>query len=276
MIESITFKTELGEIITLEEVVILFDSIKSKSEFELISLSLFPKFNQIREEAIQIARNQRNAELSRLLLEIANRKQEIKINMWKALSVIGSNKKIIQNNPERAEDLEQIMYEEEQIISIYESSIKILERKEQRIMNGKYTRMQGIKTGGRKRILRKQLVELKEKLCQISEKHNDCFALLLTNIEELIENSIISEKTKFPKNLSKIATEGYTDKTSIIINNVEHSADTNEETKDFYVYEPNQNNPDDDLIYQLLKQAYYGNQNGTINGLKLNTEVEEI
>ena len=29
MIESITFKTELGEIITLEEVVILFDSIKS-------------------------------------------------------------------------------------------------------------------------------------------------------------------------------------------------------------------------------------------------------
>ena len=276
MIESITFKTELGEIITLEEVVILFDSIKSKSEFELISLSLFPKFNQIREEAIQIARNQRNAELSRLLLEIANRKQEIKINMWKALSVIGSNKKIIQNNPERAEDLEQIMYEEEQIISIYESSIKILERKEQRIMNGKYTRMQGIKTGGRKRILRKQLVELKEKLCQISEKHNDCFALLLTNIEELIENSIISEKTKFPKNLSKIATEGYTDKTSIIINNVEHSADTNEETKDFYVYEPNQNNPDDDLIYQLLKQAYYGNQNGTINALKLNTEVEEI
>ena len=102
MIESITFKTELGEIKTLEEVVILFDSIKSKSEFELISLSLFPKFNQIREEAIQIARNQRNAELSRLLLEIANRKQEIKINMWKALSVIGSNKKIIQNNPELA------------------------------------------------------------------------------------------------------------------------------------------------------------------------------
>ena len=151
LIESITFKTELGEIITLEEVVILFDSIKSKSEFELISLSLFPKFNQIREEAIQIARNQRNAELSRLLLEIANRKQEIKINMWKALSVIGTNKKIIQNNPERAEDLEQIMYEEEQIIGIYESSIKILERKEQRIMNGKYTRMQGIKTGGRKR-----------------------------------------------------------------------------------------------------------------------------
>lgn len=276
MIESITFKTELGEIITLEEVAVLFDSIKCKSEFELISLSLFPKFNEIREEVLQKATIQRNAELSRLLLEIANRKQEIKINMWKALSVIGANKKIIQSNPERADDLEQIMYEEEQIIGIYESSIKTLERKEQKIMNGKYTRVQGIKASGRKRVLKKQLIELKEKLYQISEKHNDCFKDTLIKIEELLEESIISEKTKFPKNISRIATEGYTDKTSIIINDVDDNEENNTQTKDFYIYEPNQDDPDDDLIYQLLKQAHYGNQNGTINGLKLNTEVEEI
>ena len=124
MLKTITFKTELGELLTLEEVAVLFDSIKSKSQVEMVSLSIFPKFNQLRDNILKKATNQRNAELSQLLMQIANRKQEIKINMWKTLSLIGNNKKVIQNNPERAEELEQIVYEEEQIIKTYENSIK--------------------------------------------------------------------------------------------------------------------------------------------------------
>ena len=96
MLNTITFKTELSDIMTLEEVVVLLDSVKSKSELEMISLSILPKFNQFRGNIINSAMSQRNAELSQLLMKIAERKQEIKINMWKVLSEIGSNKKKIQ------------------------------------------------------------------------------------------------------------------------------------------------------------------------------------
>ena len=99
MLETITFKTELSDLLTLEEVVVLFDTIKKKSEIEMVSLSIFPKFNILRENIIKKATGQRNAELSKLLMEIANRKQEVKINMWKALSAIGANKKKIEYNP---------------------------------------------------------------------------------------------------------------------------------------------------------------------------------
>ena len=75
MLDSITFKTDISEILTLEEVAVLFDSIKKKSEFELISLSIFPKFNQLREGILLKATGQRNAELSKLLIKIAERKQ---------------------------------------------------------------------------------------------------------------------------------------------------------------------------------------------------------
>ena len=151
MLDTITFKTELGDILTLEEVVILFDSIKNKSHVEMVSLSMFPKFNKLREEIIKKAVGQRNAELSQLLMQIASRKQEIKINMWKTLSDINTNKKQIESNPEYADDLEQIIYEEEQIIKTYENSINTLERKEKKIMNGKYSRLDKIKSSGRKR-----------------------------------------------------------------------------------------------------------------------------
>ena len=118
MLKTITFKTELSDILTLEEVVILFDSIKNKSQVEMVSLSMFPKFNKLREDIIKKAVGQRNAELSELLMQIASRKQEIKANIWKTLSDINSNKKRIEQNPAYAEELEQIIYEEEQIIKI--------------------------------------------------------------------------------------------------------------------------------------------------------------
>lgn len=282
MLETITFKTELSDLLTLEEVVVLFDTIKKKSEIEMVSLSIFPKFNILRENIIKKATGQRNAELSKLLMEIANRKQEIKINMWKTLSAIGANKKKIEDNPEKAEDLEQIIYEEEQIIGIYENSIKTLERKEQKIMNGKYSRLDKLKSVGKKRTLKKQLQELKEIISNINRLHDNCFEEYLENIDELITQSVISSKTKFPENFSKVAVNNYASSQSLTIEADTH--DTEEkmhyerthELKDYYLYEPNEENPDDELIFQLLAQGKYNAQDGTINGLSLITESEEI
>ena len=262
--------------------VVLFDTIKKKSEIEMVSLSIFPKFNILRENIIKKATGQRNAELSKLLMEIANRKQEIKINMWKTLSAIGANKKIIEDNPEKAEDLEQIIYEEEQIIGIYENSIKTLERKEQKIMNGKYSRLDKLKSVGKKRTLKKQLQELKEIISNINRLHDNCFEEYLENIDELITQSVISSKTKFPENFSKVAVNNYASSQSLTIEADTH--DTEEkmhyerthELKDYYLYEPNEENPDDELIFQLLAQGKYNSEDGTINGLSLITESEEI
>ena len=282
MLDTITFKTELSDLLTLEEVVVLFDTIKKKSEIEMVSLSIFPKFNILRENIIKKATGQRNAELSKLLMEIANRKQEIKINMWKTLSAIGTNKKKIEDNPEKAEDLEQIIYEEEQIIGIYENSIKTLERKEQKIMNGKYSRLDKLKTVGKKRTLKKQLQELKEIISNINRLHDNCFEEYLENIDELITQSVISSKTKFPENFSKVAVNNYASSQSLTIEADTHDAEEKmhyertHELKDYYLYEPNEENPDDELIFQLLAQGKYNAQDGTINGLSLITESEEI
>ena len=278
MLDTITFKTELSDIMTLEEVVILLDAVKSKSELEMISLSILPKFNQFRGNIINSAMSQRNAELSQLLMKIAARKQEIKINMWKVLSEIGANKKKIQGDPSRAEDLEQIIYEEEQIIGTYEQSIKTLERKEQKIMNGKYSRFEKIKGTIKKKTLRKQLQALYEKLTEISEKHDNCFKKELEELTDIINCSTIS---CFPKNLNKMAVDSSKTVQSIEID--DDDDDTEDEpyeeqttSKDYYQYEPNTQNLDDELIYQLLKQSKYDTEGGTINGIGLSTEMEEV
>lgn len=279
MLKTITFKTELGELLTLEEVAVLFDSIKTKSQVEMVSLSIFPKFNKLREDILRKTVGQRNAELSQLLMKIAERKQEIKISMWKTLNDIGINKKQIQNNPERAEDLEQIIYEEEQIIRTYENSIKTLDRKEKKIMNGKYSRVEQIKSLTRKKTLKKQLYELYEKLDEISNKHDDCFAEYMKDVEHLVECATIS---KFPKSISEIAVESYATDQSITINDTKVDKEEkmhyerNRAQKDYYSYEPNDKNLDDELIFQLLAQGKYDSEGGSINSLPLSTEVEEV
>ena len=274
MLKTITFKTELSDILTLEEVVILFDSIKNKSQVEMVSLSMFPKFNKLREDIIKKAVGQRNAELSELLMQIASRKQEIKANIWKTLSDINSNKKRIEQNPAYAEELEQIIYEEEQIIKTYEHSINTLERKEKKIMNGKYSRLDKIKTLGRKRTLKKQLEELKERLSQISNKHNDCFIEYMDQLDELIELSIV----KFPKRVEVATVENYVNPQSITIDEEDNNMhyERTHISKEYYQYEPNEASLDDELIFQLLSQGKYNSQDGTVNGLSMSTEAEEV
>lgn len=276
MIDSITFKTELSEIITVEEVAALFDSIRRKYEIELVSLSLFPNFNQLRKEVIEKTIKQRNKELSKLLSEINNRKQDIKINIWKTLSAIGSNKKVIQNNPEREIDLEQIIYEEEQIINVYENSIRTLDNKEKKIMNGKYPRVESVKISRRK-TLKKQLEDLKDSISSISVKHDCCFNDYISRLEEIIDGAIISSKTVFP---TSIKAEQYANSQSITIDTDDIDDKKmhyvrSQETKEYYMYEPNNEDLDDELIYQLLAQGTY-DEDGTINELVISNEFLEF
>lgn len=277
MISTITFKTELSDILTLEEVVVPFDSIKSKTRTEMISLSIFPIFNEIRNNILKQAERQRNAELSQLLIKIAERKQEIKINMWKVLSAIGTNKKKIQNDSSRAEDLEQIIYEEEQIIKTYENSIKSLENKEKKIMNGKYAHVDRARFSSKKKILKKQLIELKEMISQISTKHDDCFIEFLSQLDDLIDDSTIKS---FPRNLNKMAIESSINTQSIVVSEEKELSDEKmhyirrNKQKDYYLYEPNEKKLEDELIFQLLSQGRYDSEGGTINGLITSADAE--
>ena len=53
MLNEITFKTELSEILTIEEVAVLFDTLKKKYDSELISLGLYPEYNKLRKKSIE-------------------------------------------------------------------------------------------------------------------------------------------------------------------------------------------------------------------------------
>lgn len=280
MLESITFKTELGEILTIEEVTMLFDNISSKYTAALVSLSLFPKFNQLRKEIIEKAQSQRNAELSKLLSEIAIRKSEAKVNIWQILGEMGINKKHLEEQPLEKEDLEQIIYEEEQIINAYENSIRSLDIKEKKIMNGKYPRVDNVVSSVNIKTLNKQLLNLKNRLMEISHKHDDCFAEYEQRLLELLNNSVIT-KNLFPKAKSNLIKESYTistptDDKKVTIENVNYTYDSddrkmhytrNQISKDYYQYEPIEADADDELIYQLLSQGNYADEDGTINGL---------
>lgn len=272
MLDTITFKTEISEILSIEEIAILFDCIPKKYTTELVSLSIFPQFNKLKKDIIEKASKQRNFELSKLLTEIYNRKQESKISIWKILGTIGNNKRDLFDS-NLIEELEQTSYEQEQIINVYENSMKALENKEKRIMNGKYSRVDNVKPLPKRRTLKKQLEELKNKIMEISKNHNNCFIEFEERLSDMIEKTVLTD-TNFSKNQKKAAKqtinlEEYKNNQTITIENIKVSS-----YKDFYQYEPNIENIDDELIYELLEKGNYDYKDGTINALPFITEYE--
>ena len=267
MLNEITFKTELNEILTIEEVALLFDTLKKNYNLEMISLGLYPQYNKLRKKIIKQAITQRNAELSKLLNEIHKRKQEIKINIWKTLSKIEDNKRNLNNTPDKEKNIEQILYEAEQIINVYEKSLAMLERKEIKIMNGKYPRINKISSYNNKKVLKRQLEDLAKKILKISIQHDNCFNDYIEELEDLSSKTVLTNDSFPIKYPNKILEE------HISIQNIIIEKDTinhdEKQQKDFYQYEPNQNNLDDELIFQLLSQGKYEGAIGTINGLIL-------
>lgn len=284
VLENITFKTELSEIITIEEISMLFDSIANKYSTSLVSLGLYPELNQLRKDVMNSTIKQRNAELSKLLAEISQRKREAKINIWEVLGAMGINKKNLQSkkNVDKKE-LEQAIYEEEQIINAYESSIRSLELKEKKIMNGKYPRIPRYSSTLEINTLRKQLKNMYKTVMELSSVHNNCFAEYEERLSNLIEKTIIT-KPMFPKNKDKFVTATYVINHSngddeLLVETVDIQFDSNENSsmysKDFYQYEPAEETAEDELIYQLLSQANYDAADGTINGLLIAIEEPE-
>lgn len=271
MLENITFKTELGEILAVEEVSMLFDNISSRYYASLVSLSLFPEFNQLKKEVIAKAITRRNTELSKLLSEIAMRKREIKVDIWKVLGMMGANKKRQQEVFGDKADLEQLLYEEEQIINAYEESIKSLEIKEKKIMNGKYQRIDKIISTSNIKSLQKQIVNMRTRLMKISQKHDDCFAEFEERITEILDKTVITATT-FPqsKKKAKVKSVDY----SYDVEDGQMHYSRSHISKEYYQYEPIEADADDELIYQLLSQGDYADEDGTINELLI--AVEEI
>lgn len=281
MLESITFKTELSDILTVEEVTMLFDNVSSKYSMALVSLSLYPLFNKLRTAIINKTAERRNLELSKLLEEINIRKREAKINIWQVLGAMGQNKKKLQEKLGDKLDLEQILYEEEQIINAYENSVRSLEVKEQKIMSGMYSRIDRIISTVDIHSLNKQIANLKNKIMELSEKHDNCFAEYEKDLTDLVAGTIITADS-FPKKKSKIAKKNKKNDHSD-----DNSDDSDEDddgqmhytrqsiSKEYYQYEPIVADDDDELIFQLLSQGSYENEDGTINGLLIATEEPE-
>lgn len=271
MLESITFKTELSEILTVEEVTMLFDNVSSKYSTALISLSLFPLFNKLRTAVINKTAERRNKELSKLLAEIAERKREAKVNIWQVLGSMGQNKKKLQEKLGDKLDLEQLLYEEEQIINAYENSVRSLEIKEKKIMSGMYSRIDRIISTVDIHSLNKQISNLKVKIMELSKKHDDCFAEFEKDLTDLVAGTIITDKS-FPKRKSKLTKSDNDDDDDD--DGQMHYTRTSI-SKDYYQYEPIEADDDDELIFQLLSQGSYGKEDGTVNGLLIAVEEPE-
>lgn len=281
MLENITFKTELSDIITLEDISVLFDTITNKYSLMIVSLNLYPELNKLKKDILNSAAKQRNAELSKLLTEISLRKREAKISIWEVIGAMGINKKNLQlkKNIDKKE-LEQAIFEEEQIINAYENSIKSLELKEVKIMSGKYPRHIRKNTIDEMKTLRKSLQNLHASVMEISAAHDNCFAEYEERLLKLIDKTIITNKA-FPNKEDKFVTTKYifdneNGREGICVETVEYQNNKGiRYTKDYYQYEPITEDAEDELIYQLLSQSNYDDVDGTINGLLIAIEEPE-
>lgn len=193
MLDSINFKTELEELIMVEEIAILFDNILKQYTSILISLFVYAKLSQLKKEIIEKAKSQQEKEQAKLLTEIAQRKREIKINIWKVLGAMGNNKKQLQENENNKQDLEQLIYEEEQIINVYERSIRSLEEKENQIMALKNQEVNKKNITKENKALKEMLDALIKKILLLSEKHDNCFSEFEIRLKKIIEQITLGE-----------------------------------------------------------------------------------
>ena len=193
MLDSINFKTELEELIMVEEIAILFDNILKQYTSILISLFVYAKLSQLKKEIIEKAKSQQEKEQAKLLTEIAQRKREIKINIWKVLGAMGNNKKQLQENENNKQDLEQLIYEEEQIINVYERSIRSLEEKENQIMALKNQEINKKNITKENKSLKEMLDDLIKKILLLSEKHDNCFSEFEIRLKKIIEQITLGE-----------------------------------------------------------------------------------
>lgn len=280
MLENITFKTELSEILTVEEVTMLFDNVSTKYTTTLVALSLFPLFNKLRTGIINKTAERRNQELSKLLSEISQRKREAKVNIWQVLGTMGQNKKRLQEKLGNKLDLEQLLYEEEQIINAYENSVKSLEIKEKKIMSGLYSRIDRVISTVDIHSLNKQISNLKQKIMELSEKHDDCFKEYEDDLTQLVANTIITDKS-FPKKKFLISSDSNNKGNENTKDDLEEVDDGQMHytrtsiSKEYYQYEPIDADDDDELFFQLFSQGSYGNKDGTINELLIATGETE-
>lgn len=193
MLDSINFKTELEELAIVEEVTTLFDNILKQYTSILISLLVYAKLSQLKKEIIEKAKSQQEKEQAKLLTEIAQRKREIKINIWKVLGAMGNNKKQLQEKKDNKQELEQLIYEEEQIINVYESSIRSLDEKEKQVITLKNQEINKKNITKENKPLKEAFDVLIKRILLLSEKHDNCFSEFEIRLKKIIEQITLGE-----------------------------------------------------------------------------------
>lgn len=193
MLDSINFKTELEELAIVEEVTTLFDNILKQYTSILISLLVYAKLSQLKKEIIEKAKSQQEKEQAKLLTEIAQRKREIKINIWKVLGAMGNTKKQLQEKKDNKQELEQLIYEEEQIINVYESSIRSLDEKEKQVITLKNQEINKKNITKENKPLKEAFDVLIKRILLLSEKHDNCFSEFEIRLKKIIEQITLGE-----------------------------------------------------------------------------------
>lgn len=193
---------------------------------------------------------------------------------------MGQNKKRLQEKLGNKLDLEQLLYEEEQIINAYENSVKSLEIKEKKIMSGLYSRIDRVISTVDIHSLNKQISNLKQKIMELSEKHDDCFKEYEDDLTQLVANTIITDKS-FPKKKFLISSDSNNKGNKNTKDDLEEVDDGQMHytrtsiSKEYYQYEPIDADDDDELFFQLFSRGSYGNKDGTINELLIATGETE-
>ena len=93
-------------------------------------------------------------------------------------------------------------------------------------------------------------------------------------IEDLADSFYSYEKSIQKVEIATI--DSYVNTQSLTIEDENMHYERQHTNKEYYLYEPNEASLDDELIFQLLSQGKYNSQDGTINGLSMTIESEEV
>ncbi len=119
MIENITYKTKLEDLLNLNELIEIINKYslnfeKNYSEYNLNNKSIKEEINKINNHIIELAKNQRRKELEKLLEKTTLRINELDETLYN----VNEGIKILRSNP-NDNDYEQKTYELDQILNLF-------------------------------------------------------------------------------------------------------------------------------------------------------------
>lgn len=265
MINSISFTTNIEEILSVQELADIFNSITSINATNPTFFPLLQRLEVIKGKSLERATMQRNFELSKLKSAIIARKMQIQLEILRNKNEL---KKL--REPSQNKEVNQGIYELEQITNVLEDTINSLVQKDAKVEKCMKNQEKEVPkhTINHKSNLKEQYEELLSAINYISKKHDGFLKSLEGEFKNLLAliNDASNEITSYNSNklpLQNIVID-ITNDTPTIFNNKNMNI-----KREYYLYEPDLNNLDDKLIYMLLEQNDYNGVIGKINDLEI-------